>query len=104
MMPKVVYAADGTAIALVTKPGYLGGGVKRAHGGYTKNKVTLSRMTTPMSRKRIAFHELLHDGLDRAGVKNSPEVERVLDGLDDWTFELLRGNPELRTWLFEDDT
>jgi hypothetical protein len=107
-LPRKVVAPDGAVVRVETKQGYLRDSGPRTLGrhygspGNRRNRVVVSTMQPPGSARETLWHELLHDCLARAGTANSKLVERVLDSLDGWSLDLLRANPELRAFLFEE--
>jgi len=103
-VPKKVFVGD-DVVRIKQVAGYIGSDVvNRTLGGhYGRGGIELSTFATRPSLRLILFHELLHEALDQAGIKNkTPEAELFMDGIDDWMLNMLRDNPKLRKFLFED--
>jgi len=107
-IPKKLRAADNSTIRVETRAGFIRDPDARVVGrhypspGNKHNRVVVSTIQSPSSTRETLWHELLHDSAARGGVKNNKVVERILDSLDGWSLGLLRKNPELRDYLFED--
>ena len=76
-------------------------------GDYKKNRIRIAKGMTRSQVRKTLLHELMHHLWERADLHSVLSVkteELVIDSLDAWMFTVLNENPDLRDFLFEDES
>jgi hypothetical protein len=101
----VVVGGEAVPITAADNLGRFDGGY-RVSGDYKNKRVRYVKGQTPENERATVLHELMHYLWERGRLEEFLSVkteELVLVVLDSWLMKLLKENPALREYLFEEE-